>query len=185
MHKSLTVLLLTTLVVCAVLWAPCAATAGMALTAELDSFQEVPPHNTPGYGSADATLNGTTFTITSGSYADLTGNSSSIILADAAVGSNGTTIGLLSLGNSIGATSGTFSGSITLTGAQVTDMLAGNTYINLRTNVFPSGEIRVDPRVGRHGRGLGACRAPPQSLSRSWRVTRWAGRPADRFKPQS
>ncbi len=163
----------------------------MALTAELDPFQEVPPHNTPGYGSADATLNGTTFTITSGSYADLTGNSSSIVLADAAVGSNGMTIGSLSLGMSIGATSGTFSGSITLTGAQVTDMLAGNTYINLRTNVFPSGEIRGQLEVVktpepssivvwvRHGRRPAACRAPPQSLSRSQPVTRWAGRPAD------
>ena len=34
------------------------------LDANLDPFQEVPPHNTPGYGSADLTLDATADTVT-------------------------------------------------------------------------------------------------------------------------
>jgi hypothetical protein len=47
------------------------------------------------------------------------------------------------LGDAISNTSGTFSGSVTgLTAGQVTDVLAGNTYLNITDSVFPSGEIR-------------------------------------------
>jgi hypothetical protein len=117
------------------------------LDANLDPFQEVPPHNTPAYGSADATLDTTTgalvITAGTGLYADLLAGATTVRLQDAAVGANGPTIGLLTL-DSPGNTSGTFSGTVSaaLTGAQITDAIAGNTYLNIADSVFPSGEIR-------------------------------------------
>ncbi len=112
-----------------------------ALEANLDPFQSVPPHNTPAYGSADATLVGTTFTITTGTYNDLLAGATAVTLNDAAVGTNGPTILVLTLDNP-GTLSGTFSGSGTIMAVQANDLLAGNGYINIRDSVFPSGEIR-------------------------------------------
>jgi hypothetical protein len=112
--------------------------------ANLDPFQEVPPHNTPGYGSADFQWDGTTLSIdaNSGTYFDLLAGASTVRLQDAAAGANGPTIGLFNL-DTPGNTTGTFSGSLTgLTAGQVTDLLAGNTYINITDPVYPSGEIR-------------------------------------------
>jgi hypothetical protein len=111
--------------------------------ANLDPFQEVPPHNTPGYGYADLTLSGTTFSIDAGtgSYADLLAGATTVRLQDAAVGANGPTLFLFNL-DTPGNTSGTFSGSGTLTALQITDLQNGNLYINISDSVFPSGEIR-------------------------------------------
>jgi hypothetical protein len=41
-----------------------------------------------------------------------------------------------------GTATGTFSGNGALTAAQVADVLAGKGYVNVRSTVFPSGEIR-------------------------------------------
>ena len=121
----------------------CAAPAVHAQTydANLDGFQEVPPNASPAFGYGEFTLTGTTFAVTTGSYQDLLGNSTVITVNDAAVGSNGTSLFQLTL-DSPGTTTGTFSGSGTLTTGQITDLNAGNLYVNLRSNVFPSGEIR-------------------------------------------
>ncbi|HTU27060.1 MAG TPA: CHRD domain-containing protein [Pirellulales bacterium] len=124
-----------------------ALAAIITLEAELDPFQEVPPHNTPAYGSVEATLDTTSgaFSIVAGTgqYADLLGGSSSVRLSDGAAGANGPTISLLVLDDP-GATTGTFSGSASpnLTMAQITDAMAGNTYINIADSVYPSGELR-------------------------------------------
>jgi hypothetical protein len=121
-----------------------AGAAMILLQANLDPFQEVPPHNTPGYGDADITLDTTanTITITSGTYNDLLAGATSVVVGDAAVGANGPTIASLTL-DTPGNTSGTFSGTgIAITAAQATDMANGNTYVNVRDSVFPSGEIR-------------------------------------------
>jgi hypothetical protein len=111
--------------------------------ANLDPFQEVPPHNTPGYGSADFTLSGTTFSVSAdtGLYADLLAGATTVRLQDAAVGANGPTVFTFNL-DTPGNTSGTFSGSGTLTAGQITDLNAGNLYVNIADSVFPSGEIR-------------------------------------------
>jgi hypothetical protein len=111
--------------------------------ANLDPFQEVPPHNTPGYGSADLTLSGTTLSINAntGVYADLLAGASTVRLQDAALGANGPTIFTFNL-DTPGNTSGTFSGSGTLTAGQITDLNNGNLYINITDPVYPSGEIR-------------------------------------------
>jgi hypothetical protein len=125
------------------------------LTAELDPFQEVPPHNTPGYGSADLTLDAGAGTLTinanTGLYADLLAGANTVRLQDAAVGVNGPTLGLFNL-DTPGNTTGTFSGSIgSLTAGQISDVLAGNTYINITDPVYPSGEIRGQIEVPEPG----------------------------------
>lgn len=113
--------------------------------ANLDPFQEVMPHNTPGYGSADLTLDTVsglvTITASTGIYADLLAGASTVRIQDAGIGTNGPTILVLNL-DTPGNTSGTFSGSGTITAGQVTDMINTNTYINITDSVFPSGEIR-------------------------------------------
>src|ERR1700722_3685964 len=92
-------------------------------TANLDPFQEVPPHNTPGFGSADFTLSGTNFSIdlNTGIYADLLAGATTVRLQDAAVGVNGPTVFLFTL-DTPGNTSGTFSGTGGLTADQITDL---------------------------------------------------------------
>jgi hypothetical protein len=111
--------------------------------ANLDPFQEVPPHNTPGYGSVDLTLSGLTLSVDAGTgtYNDLLAGASTVRLQDAAVGANGPTIFVFTL-NTPGNTSGTFSGSDTLTAGQLTDLQNGKLYVNITDPVFPSGEIR-------------------------------------------
>jgi hypothetical protein len=119
-----------------------ASHAQSTFTSDLAGNQEVPPNSSPGYGSADFTFSGTTLTVTDGSYNDLLGNSSTVRLADAAAGANGPTIYVFTL-TSPGTTSGTFTGSDTaLTAGQITDLLAGNLYINITSSVYPSGEAR-------------------------------------------
>jgi hypothetical protein len=117
----------------------------VSLDANLDPFQEVPPHNTPGYGSADFTIDTTTLSLSvvanTGIYADLLAGATTVRIQDAAVGMNGPTQFLLTL-DTPGNTSGTFSGSGTLTNAAYNDALAGNLYVNISDSVFPSGEIR-------------------------------------------
>jgi hypothetical protein len=114
--------------------------------AELAGNQEVPPNSSPGYGDADFTLSGTTLSVNAGTgtYQDLLGNSSAVTINDASpngYGYNGAVIFAPSL-NSPGSTSGTFTGSGSLSTQQISDLNAGDLYVNLRSNVYPSGEIR-------------------------------------------
>jgi CHRD domain len=115
------------------------------LDANLDPFQEVPPHNTPGFGSADLTFDSSTGLLSvdanTGTYTDLLAGATVVRVQDAAVGANGPTLFTLNL-DTPGNTSGTFSGSGTLTDGALTDVLNNNLYINIADSVFPSGEIR-------------------------------------------
>jgi hypothetical protein len=129
--------------------APAAMATQYSLDANLDPFQEVPPHNTPGYGSADLTYDSTAQTLSivagTGQYADLLAGATSVVIQDAPVGMNGPTLLNLTL-DTPGNTNGTFSGlNYDVSGwtmQQLSDLLNGNTYINIRDSVFPSGEIR-------------------------------------------
>ncbi len=129
------------------------ANAQTSFQANLDGLQEVPPNASPAFGAADFSLSGAILSIvaSTGTYADLLGGSTAVTLNDAAVGVNGPVISVLTL-DTPGANSGTFSGSATLTVGQLADLVAGNTYVNIRSNVFPSGEIRgqlfVTPEPG-------------------------------------
>jgi hypothetical protein len=113
--------------------------------ANLDGLQEVPPDASPAFGLADVTLNDATgaVSITTGTYQDLLGGSTAVTLNGfAAVGSNASVLITLTL-DTPGAATGTFSGGGTLADqAAIDGMIAGNTYINIRSQVFPTGEIR-------------------------------------------
>jgi CHRD domain len=142
-----TYLMKTLVIACSGLFfANIASAATVSLDANLDPFQEVPPHNTPGFGSADLTLDTTAATLTinagTGTYSDLLAGATVVRLQDAAVGASGPTLGTFTL-DTPGNTSGTFSASVgSLTAGQIADIIAGNTYLNIADGVFPSGEIR-------------------------------------------
>jgi hypothetical protein len=127
----------------ACLFGASASAAILTFEANLDGLQEVPPNAGPAFGQADLTLDTVSglVTITTGTYQDLLGGATAVTLNDAAIGVNGPIALVLTL-DTPAATTGTFSGSGTITAGQVTDMMATNTYINIRSNVFPSGEIR-------------------------------------------
>ena len=83
----------------------------------------------------------------SNGFTDLTGNATAMHIHDA--GSNDFTANggvVLNLGTQPGfdgdLSSGGFSGTVTLSSDQVTDMLAGQYYINVHTAANPGGEIR-------------------------------------------
>ena len=116
----------------------------LTFEAYMDPSQEIPPHNTPGYGDATLTLDTTSGFVTNvnGSFSDLLAGATRVSLNDAGYGTNGPTIFTFSLDGSAGLTSGTFGGYGTLTSGQITDMLNSNTYINISDSVYPSGEIR-------------------------------------------
>jgi CHRD domain/PEP-CTERM motif len=118
----------------------------LSFHANLDGTQEVPAVSTSASGSADLTLDDSTgaVTITSGSYSGLaTSAAKKIQLFDGAFGTNGTLILPLFTDNNPGATTGTFSGGPTLNAGQITDMVNGNTYINIvDLSHTPTGEIR-------------------------------------------
>ena len=109
--------------------------------ANLDGLQEVPPNASPAFGLGDFTLSGTAFSVTTGTYQDLLGGATAVTLNDAAVGFNGPILFVLTLDTPAAAT-GTFSGSGALSAGQIADLNAGNLYVNIRSAVFPSGEIR-------------------------------------------
>lgn len=109
--------------------------------ANLDGLQEVPPNASPAFGLGDFTLSGTNLSVTTGTYQDLLGGATFVTVQDAAVGVIGPKIFSLTL-DTPGAATGTFSGTGGLTLAQIADLNAGNLYVNIRSAVFPSGEIR-------------------------------------------
>jgi hypothetical protein len=106
----------------------------------LSGDQEVPPVPTPGHGEATVVLNEVSREVTvDGTFADLTANASAAHIHIGAPGVNGGVIVTLSVPP---ATSGTITGSGTLSAANRDAMLDGNTYINVHTSNFPGGEIR-------------------------------------------
>jgi hypothetical protein len=112
--------------------------------ANLDGLQVVPPNASPAFGQGQFSFDTGTgvLTVTSGSYQDLLGGATSISLnGPAAAGVNGVLISALTL-DTPGAATGTFSGAINLTAAQATALGNEQTYVIIRSQVFPSGEIR-------------------------------------------
>jgi len=123
-----------------------AAISGQALAAdkpfkvELSSAQEVPPNDSKGKGTAEITIDKTAKTVNwSISTTDLSGPGvAAHIHGPAEAGANaGVVVNLAPNGMA-----NPLVGSATLTDAQLADVLAGKTYINVHTAKNPMGEVR-------------------------------------------
>jgi len=107
--------------------------------ATLSGAQEVPKVATAGTGSADLKLDTSTkmlsWTVT---YSGLTGPAvAAHIHGPAAIGANA---GVLVPFSDVGMS--TFTGSAKLSDAQIADLMAGKTYVNIHTAANKGGEIR-------------------------------------------
>jgi hypothetical protein len=107
--------------------------------ADLASAAEVPPVTSPGKGSATASLDTTTKTLTwTVTYSGLSGPATAgHIHGPAALGANAGVLVPFS-----GDLASPIKGSATLTDAQVSDLEAGKLYVNLHTAANKPGEIR-------------------------------------------
>jgi len=107
--------------------------------ADLASAAEVPPVTSPGKGSATASLDTTTKTLTwTVTYSGLSGLATAgHIHGPAALGANAGVLVPFS-----GDLASPIKGSATLTDAQVSDLEAGKLYVNLHTAANKPGEIR-------------------------------------------
>jgi len=106
----------------------------------LDGLQETPPNASPGTGEATALLDDSTGVLdVSGVFRDLIGTSTVAHIhgyADLGDPPAGVIFGLTV---DIGVTMGSYSGSGNVDVAQA---LAGKSYVNVHSSVFPGGEIR-------------------------------------------
>jgi hypothetical protein len=107
--------------------------------ADLASAAEVPPVTSPGKGSATASLDTTTKTLTwTVTYSGLSSPATAgHIHGPAALGANAGVLVPFS-----GDLASPIKGSATLTDAQVSDLEAGKLYVNLHTAANKPGEIR-------------------------------------------
>jgi hypothetical protein len=108
----------------------------------MNGAQETPPNSSTATGSCTATLDDVTGAVTfSGTFSGLAANATAAHIHGLA--GPGVAAAVLIPATSVtAATDGTFSGSGTLSAANVTGMLAGQTYCNVHDATFPSGEIR-------------------------------------------
>jgi hypothetical protein len=135
---------------CAGLLAATSASATTyTLTAILDGAQETPPVITLGNGTMTGTYDDVTNALSwSGSFADLnSGTTNAHFHGPAApgVGPAGVQVGMTAATGDVfplGVTSGSFSGTATITDTQEADLLAGLWYVNIHTTTSGGGEIR-------------------------------------------
>lgn len=116
--------------------------ASTTFKADLKGSTEVPSNTTSGTGSATITLDSATNAITwNVTFSGLTGAATAVhIHGPAPAGKNaGVMVWLSEKGKT--ATS-PVSGSATITAAQASDMINGQTYVNVHTAANPGGEIR-------------------------------------------
>jgi hypothetical protein len=108
--------------------------------ADLSGASEVPPVTSAGKGTATASLDTATKTLTwTVTYSGLTPTAGHIH-GPAAVGANAGV--LVALGGDPASLASPIKGSATLTDAQISDLEAGRTYINLHTAANKGGEVR-------------------------------------------
>ncbi len=136
--------------------------AGDHWVAELDGAQETPPVATAGFGGAQLILapNGT-LSVT-GASAGLAGPP---LAAHVHLGPPGVAGGIVFF---LTAAGGTITGTFTPTAADLTNLRAGNWYVNVHTAAFPGGEIRGQLGAAKlptsYGEGcLGSNGVRPQS----------------------
>jgi hypothetical protein len=119
-------------------WSGAASAETIALKAELKAANEVPPNSSPATGTAEATFDTATKTLT---YAvTFTGLSGPVIGAHFhGPGEQGKNAGIVVPFNFVVSP---IKGTAVLTDAQAADLLAGKWYANIHTAQNPGGEIR-------------------------------------------
>ena len=119
--------------------APAAGAQTIALKAELSGANHVPPLQVPGKGNVVATFDSATktlkWTIT---YSGLTGPAFAMHFHGPTDQARNAGIALPITGN----LSSPIDGSATLSDRFVSDLLAGNWYLNIHTAAHPAGELR-------------------------------------------
>jgi hypothetical protein len=116
----------------------------------INGAQETPPVITLGTGTMTGTYDDVTNFLTwTGSFSGLTGTTSDAHFhgpAAVGVGPAAVQVPMTAAGGGdvfpLGVTSGSFSGSATLTATQETMLLAGLMYVNIHSSFRPGGEIR-------------------------------------------
>ncbi|HXU00287.1 MAG TPA: CHRD domain-containing protein, partial [Polyangia bacterium] len=108
----------------------------------LTGTQEVPANTSAATGNVQVMLNKATGAITvTGSFQNLSSTATAAhIHGPAAVGSTAAVIMPLTVPS---ATSGTVTGTATMSTVQMNDMLNQMTYVNIHSTMFPDGEIRA------------------------------------------
>jgi hypothetical protein len=110
----------------------------IALKAQLNGANEVPPNTTAGSGQAEASLDTATKILTwTVTYAGLTGPAIGAHLHGP--GEHGKNAGIVIPFNFVATP---IKGQATLSDTQMTDLLAGRWYVNVHTSAHPGGEIR-------------------------------------------
>jgi len=110
-------------------------------TATLTGAQSTPPNASTASGNVSAVYDSTQneFAV-SGSYSGLQTSATAAHVHLGAVGVAGAVQVPLVV---VGGTSGVvLAGPVSLTGQQITDLMAGDWYVNIHDSVFPGGEIR-------------------------------------------
>ncbi len=117
-----------------------ASAAETKLKASLDAKQEVPANASTGKGSAEITVNDTTKEVSwSVTYEGLSGDAvAAHIHGPAAAGANAGVV----INFGMAPFKSPITGKATATDAQIADILAGRTYVNIHTAANKGGEIR-------------------------------------------
>ncbi len=112
------------------------------LSGTLQGSQEVPPNVSAGTGSVMVLLDkGTNAVYLTGSYTGLSSPPTASHIHRAPPGVNGDIIAELSVSGDTA--SGTITGTDTLAASDVTEMVNGNTYVNIHSTLSPAGELRA------------------------------------------
>jgi len=112
--------------------------ANVNLKADLKGASEVPPVDSKGTGSVNATFDTTSKKLSwKGTVTGLSGPATAAHFHSGEVGKNGgVTLPIA------GADTGSFEGSATLTDAQTQELMAGKWYVNVHTAANKGGEVR-------------------------------------------
>ena len=120
--------------------------SGVSMTSQLTGASEVPPVSTTGSGTVNASFNKDTNVLTwKVTYSGLSGPlTAGHIHGPALAGANAGVVIPFT-----GSLTSPFEGKVTLTAAQVADLMAGRYYVNLHTAKNPGGEIRAQLTPGK------------------------------------